>query len=188
VELLVVMAIVVLLLTMTGSAVWQGRSRSGPAGATLASCVEFARSQAVARNRTVWLRIAPHRQDPIDLEIRFFRARDGGGEENEKDLEFRRSVRIERMMARSDLPDFGQRPRVEVPVPLEIGGTVIFLPSGESFLAGETEGFPKPPDTLVEFSEIGLQATRGDPVRPIEGDVVAVQILGLSGRPLVYKR
>ena len=96
-----VMAIVVVLLTMAGSAVWQGRSRSGPAGATLASCVEFARSQAVARNRTVWLRIAPHRQDPIDLEIRFFRAREGSGEENEKDLEFRRSVRIERMMSPS---------------------------------------------------------------------------------------
>ena len=92
------------------------------------------------------------------------------------------------MMVRADLPDFGARPRVDLPVPLERGGTVIFLPSGESFLTGETEGFPKPPETLVELSEIGLQATRGDPVRPIDGDAVAVQILGLSGRPVVYRR
>jgi prepilin-type N-terminal cleavage/methylation domain-containing protein len=188
VELLVVMAIIVVLLTAAGSAFWQGQARSGPAAATLSSCIDFARSQAVARNRMVWLRVGPDRGDPFDLEIRFFRDRESTEEENEKDLEFRRAVRIGRMMLRSDLPQFSEeRPRPESPLSVERGVTLIFLPSGETFSTEGIEGFPEPPDTLVEFAEIGLQATRGEPARPINGDAVAVHVLGLSGRPVVHK-
>lgn len=186
IELLTVIAIIVVLLTLGGSLLWQGRSRSAAAGATLASCIDFARSHAVARNRTVWLRLAPDRNDPATIELRFFRGTAAGPGEEEPE-EFRRPVRLEQMMFRSEAPDFGGRPDVEMPQVSAAGATLILLPGGEIGMQLETEGFPGPPDELVALMEICVQATRGGNDRPVDGDIAAVQIQGLSGMPVLYK-
>lgn len=186
IELLAVIAIISTLLALGGSMLWQGRSRSAPAGATLASCIDLARSQAVARNRTVWLRIAPDRKDPENLEMRFFRddPREAAGDDP---LEFRRPVRLEQMMIQQDLPDFGDRPEVDMPITLTEGGTLVIRPGGEIRLLPDTAGFPEAPASLVGRLEIGLQATRGGRAHPVKGDAVAIQIQGLSGVPVLYK-
>lgn len=186
IELLTVISIIAVLLTLGGSVLWQTRSRSTAAGATLASCIDLARSRAAARNRMVWLRIAPDRSDPANLEVRFFR--EEADEDPEADpVEFRRPVRLEQMMIQPELPAFADRPEVEAAETLKSGGTVIIRPSGEVHLVEEVEDFPEPPETLTALLEIGLQATRGGPDHPVKGDAVAVQIHGLSGTPTVYK-
>jgi prepilin-type N-terminal cleavage/methylation domain-containing protein len=186
IELLAVIAIIVTLLTLAGSMLWQGRSRSAPAGTTLASSIDLARSESVARNRTVWLRIAPDRKAPEHLELRFFRD-DPQAAAGDGPVEFRRPVRLEQMMIQPALPDFGDRPEVDMPVTLTDGGTLLIRPGGEIRLLPETEGFPESPASLVGRLEIGLQANRGGRDHPVKGDVVALQIQGLSGVPVLYK-
>ena len=91
------------------------------------------------------------------------------------------------MMIQPDLPDFGDRPEVDMPVTLTEGGTLVIRPGGEIRLLPDTDGFPEPPASLVARLEIGLQATRGGRDQPVKGDAVALQIQGLSGVPVLYK-
>jgi prepilin-type N-terminal cleavage/methylation domain-containing protein len=184
-EMLVVVAIIVLLLGISGTALMQRGSRSVPAGATLGSSLDLARSRAVALNRTVWVTIAPDPEHPEDLELRFFRE-DRPGADDRPVSEFRRPVKLEQMILKSDLPPFGDRRRVAAKVPLTQGATVTFRPTGEAHLSGGTGGFPEVPDTVEGLLEIGIQATRGEPGRPVEKDFAAVQLSGLSGQSIVH--
>ncbi len=184
-EMLVVVSIIVLLLGMTGTALMQRGSRAVPAGATLGSSLDLARSRAVALNRTVWVTIAPDPENPEDLELRFF-GQERTGADDPPVAEFRRPVKLEQMILRSDLPPFGDRLRVAAKFPLTEGATVTFRPTGEAHLSGGASGFPEAPDTVERLLEIGIQATRGEPGRPVEKDFAAVQLSGLSGQSIVH--
>lgn len=120
------------------------------------------------------------------MELRFFRNDETEAADGEP-VEFRRPVRLEQMMIQSDLPDFGDRPEVDMPVTLTDGGTLVIRPGGEVHLLSDTAGFPEPPETLVAVMEIGLQATRGSRDQPVKSDYAAIQIQGLSGVPVLYK-
>lgn len=186
VELLAVIAIMVTLLSVVGGSLAKSGSKAGDAGERLASSISLAGSYAKSRNRLVWLWIAPHETMPGDLELRFFYSVDGTNAAASVKA-FRRPVVIGHVVVKDDLPDFGERVKVDRDQRMKHEGFIVIKPTGEVYVFSGEEKFPMPDGSLRSVSEIGLQAVRGKTLRPIKQDTAVVQMRGLSGNALIYQ-
>lgn len=187
VELLAVIGIMMILMSVAGTAVSTPRSRAGVAVEKLASSIGLASSFASSSNRLVWLEILPQEREPGSLEIRFHHSIDGSNRP-EAVQRFRRSVILEGVALVEGLPDFGSRPQVDSGDRFREGDVVLIRPSGEiQVMRGGEGGFPLPEGGLRPLAEIGLQAVHGRSGRMVKDDMAAVQLRGRSGTPLIYQ-
>lgn len=185
IELLVVISIMVMLLSIAGTALTTPGSRSQEAGDRLSSAVSLAAAHAAAKNRLVWVKIGPQEEVPTDLEIRFYHSLDGTNREDSV-KEFRRAVVLEKMRVSAELPEFGDRPRAEGSDRMKDGGMLVIKPTGELYMVSDQDGYPMPEGGLRMISEIGLQTVRGRTGIPNQKDVAALQLRGISAHSHVY--
>lgn len=185
VELLVVISIMVMLLSIAGSALMTPGSRSQAAGERLSSAVSLAAAHAAAKNRLVWVKIQPLDDIPTNLNVRFFHSLDGTNRQDSV-KEFRRAVVLENIRVAADLPEFDKRPQTEEADRMKEGGTLVIKPTGELYMVGDREGYPMPEGGLRMFSEIGLQAVRGKSGIPNRKDIAALQLRGISANSSVF--
>jgi len=185
VELLVVISIMVMLLSIAGTALMTPGSRSQVAGERLSSVVSLAAAHAAAKNRLVWVKIQPLDDIPTNLNVRFFHSLDGTNRQDSV-KEFRRAVVLENIRVAADLPEFDKRPQTDEADRMKEGGTLVIKPTGELYMVGAQEGYPMPEGGLRMFSEIGLQAVRGKSGVPNRKDIAALQLRGISAHSNVF--
>lgn len=183
VEILVVVAIMVILLSLVGRSFSTAGMRTISGAERLSSSIGVATSFATARNRMVWVKIQAAGDGSGNSEVKFYHSTDGT---NANPLEFRRTVMLEMVQVKEDLGTFSDRPLVGTEDRMKAGGTLIIKPSGEIYMVNDASGFPLPTGSLKMISEIGLQGVHGRTGKPVAGDVAAVHVRGLSGNPISY--
>ena len=189
VEMLSVLTIIAILMSLAVGAMRAHVSRSKLAANEISGALGYARSFAVARNRTVWVRIAAPEDAPNDLELRFyFSAGESGAQDSIE--QFRRRTVIEDLTISNALDEFGNRPATPVEARLDTGGFILFSPAGEAHLAqGTGDGFPSPDAQLRRTIELGIQPTRaGRVVGNLQTEISALHIQGSSGATILYTK
>jgi prepilin-type N-terminal cleavage/methylation domain-containing protein len=188
-EILVVITIIAILMSIGLSAMKLPVSRSEVAANEISRALGHARSFAVARNRTVWVRLAVPDDEPNDLELRFYFSADESGAQDSIEQFRRRSV-IENLTISNDLDEFGDRPEAPVEARLDTEGFILFSPAGEAHLAqGTGDGFPSPDAQLRRTIELGIQPTRAGRVAgKLQTEISALHIQGSSGATILYTK
>ena len=189
VEMLAVIAIIAILMSLAVGAMRAPVSRSGLAANQISGALGYARSFAVARNRTVWVRIAAPEDAPNNLVLRFYFSADGSGAQDSIE-QFRRRTVIKGLTISNTLEEFGNRPDTPVDARLDTEGFILFSPAGEAHLAqGTGDGFPSPDPQLRRTIELGIQATEaGRVVGNLQSDISALHIQGSSGASILYTK
>jgi hypothetical protein len=182
VEMLVVVAIMVILLSLVGRSFSTAGMRTITGAERLSSSIGMAATFATARNRMVWVKVETAAEGAGTV-LKFYQSTDGT---NAAPVEFRRSVVLEMVQVREDLEAFLDRPVVGTEDRMKAGGMLIIKPSGEIYMVNSPTGFPMPSGSLRMTSEIGLQGVHGRSGKFVTGDVAAVQVRGLSGNPISY--
>ena len=189
IEILVVIAIIAILMSIGLSAMRLPISRSEMAANEISRALGYARSFAVARNRTVWVRLATPEDAPNDLELRFYFSADGSGAQDSIE-QFRRRTVIENLAISNTLDEFGDRPEAPLDARLDTEGFILFSPAGEAHLAqGTGNGFPSPDAQLLRTIELGIQPTRAGRVAgKLQTEISALHIRGSSGATILYTK
>jgi prepilin-type N-terminal cleavage/methylation domain-containing protein len=185
VEMLVVVAIMVILLSLVGRSFSTAGMRTISGSDRLSSSIGLAQTFATARNRMVWMKMETAADSSANTVLKFYQSTDGT---NTAPVEFRRKVVLEMVKVREDLEAFASRPQVPTEDRMKAGGVLIFKPSGEVYMVNDPTGFPLPSGPLKMISEIGLQGVHGRTGKLVDGDLAAVQVRGLSGNPISYIR
>tara|TARA_B110000037_G_scaffold110171_1_gene127395 strand:- start:433 stop:996 length:564 start_codon:yes stop_codon:yes gene_type:complete len=187
--MLVVIAIIAILMSIGLSAMRLPVSRSEMAANEISRALGYARSFAVARNRTVWVRLATPEDAPNDLELRFYFSADGSGAQDSIE-QFRRRTVIEDLTISNTLDEFGDRPEAPAEARLDTEGFILFSPAGEAHLAqGTGNGFPSPDAQLRRTIELGIQPTRAGRVAgKLQTQISALHIQGSSGATILYTK
>jgi hypothetical protein len=179
VELLTVMVIVMVLMAITNSLISGTGSRSIEPAARIARGIEFARAQAVARNRSVAVRF-----DWIDnreLAMRFLWTRPGQSADQVAELR-----RPERLLDVVISPRLAPRePGADSRLPahhLATDESLVVRPDGQVYVGTGNRGFPVATDELRPIIYVGVQPTRNGKVVPAEKrDVAVVQVQCATG-------
>lgn len=189
VEILAVLAIIVILMSLAVGAMKAPVSRSELAATEISGALNYARAFAVARNRTVWVRLAAPEDEPNDLELRFYFSADGSGTEDSIE-QFRRRTVLEDLTISNTLDNFGDRPDAPAEARLDAEGIILFSPAGEAHLVQGTEGgFPSPDAQLRSTIELGIQPTRAGRVAGnLQNEISALHIQGSSGATILYTK
>ena len=189
VEMLAVLAIIAILMSLAVGAMRAPVSRSGLAANQISGALGYARSFAVARNRTVWVRLAVPDDEPNDLELLFYFSANGSGAQDSIE-QFRRRTVIEDLTISNTLDEFGDRPEAPLEARLDTEGFILFSPAGEAHLAqGTGDGFPSPDAQLRRTIELGIQPTRaGRVVGNLQTEISALHIQGSSGATILYTK
>lgn len=183
VELLTVLAIVMVLMTAMGG-LWGGSgSRALEPAVRIARAVEFARAQAVARNRSVAIRF-----DWIDnreLAMRFLWLRPGAS--TTEVVELRRAERLRNMLISPKLVPAG--PAAGLPShALAADESLVISADGQVYVGTGSRGFPVVGDELLPLIYLGVQPTRdGRVVSAEKRDVAIVQVQCATGTARVMQ-
>ena len=188
-EILVVITIIAILMGIGLSAIRLPISRSELAANEISRALGYARSFAVARNRTVWVRLAAPDDEPNDLELRFYFSADGSGAQDSMEQFVRRTV-IEDLTISNALDAFGDRPDAPVEARLDTEGFILFTSAGEAHLAqGTGNGFPSLDAPLRRTIELGIQPTQAGRVAGnLQNEISALHIQGSSGTAILYTK
>lgn len=178
VELLTVMAIFMVLMGLASGLLGYVGSRTAEPAARIARGLEFARAQAVARNRSVAVRF--DWIDDRELAMRFLWSRPGqaAGEV----AELRRPERLENLAITPNL-------RLRKPLPntlpshhLAADEALVFTADGQVFVGTGRRGFPLKADELKPLIYLGVQTTRnGKVVAADRHDVDMVEVQCATG-------
>lgn len=178
VELLAVMVIVSLLLAAASGFLGSAAPRSTEPAATIAHGIEYARAQAVAKNRSVAIRF-----DWIDnreLAMRFLWTRPG--QATTEVTELRRSERLMNIVISPKLAPRNGVPEVLPAHHLAADESLVVSPDGQVFVGTGSRGFPVATDELLPVIYVGVQPTRDGKVIPAEKrDVAIVQVQCATG-------
>lgn len=187
IEMLAVVAIMVILLAMVGRSFTTVGTRAVSGAERLSSSIGLAGSYATARNRLVWVKIEPKADGSGNTEVKFYQSNDGTNAVASV-VEFRRSVVLEMVQVRDDLGAFSDRPVVPSADRMKAGSVLIIKPSGEIYLVNNVSGTLPLPDgvPLRMITEIGLQGVHGRSGKPVDADLAAVHVRGISGNPITY--
>lgn len=178
VELLTVIAIISILMT-AATGLWnETGSRSAEPAARIAKAIEFARAQAVARNRSVAIRF--EWIDNRELAMRFLWTRPG--QEAGQVAELRRSERLRDMVIS---PLLAPRTTTQDPLPahhLAADESLVVTADGQVFVGTGSKGFPVAAEVLQPVIYVGVQPTRDGRVVPAEKrDIAVVQVQCATG-------
>jgi len=182
VELLTVMAIVSLLMAAANGLLGSTGSRSAEPAARIARGIEFARAQAVAKNRSVAIRF-----DWIDnreLAMRFLWSRPG--QSSGQVAELRRSERLRDLLISPSLETRNQAAGTSSGSPpshhLAASESLVISADGQVFVGTRNRGFPVASDKLLPVIYVGVQPTRNGKVMPADKhDVAVVQVQCATG-------
>ena len=184
VELLAVIVIVSLLMAAASGLLGSAGSRSMEPAARIAHGIEYARAQAVAKNRDVAIRF-----DWIDnreLAMRFLWTRPGQAATEVAELR-----RSERLMNIVISPALAPRNPVPDGLPahhLAADESLVVSPDGQVFVGTGSRGFPVADDELLPVIYVGVQPTRDGKVIPSEKrDVAIVQVQCATGTARVMQ-
>lgn len=173
-----VLAIMMLLLAAMGGLIEGSQSRALEPAARIARAVEYARAQAVARNRSVAIRF-----DWIDnreLAMRFLWQRPGQAEAQVTELR-----RAERLMNVVISPAVVPANAGGTGLPshaLAAGESLVVTADGQVFVGTGGRGFPVASDALLPMIFLGVQPTRDGKVVPAEKrDVAVVEVQCATG-------
>ncbi len=204
IEMLVVIAIISVLLTAAGpifDKLTSGQSPTAVASA-VAGQLERARSQAIAKNTYVWVRLGAVEEEPNDFFIGVYQSLDGTAKPDPVDFKgvwtaprfenFKLSNQLDpTFLATLPPPTVSQQNQPSQAV------WIRFSPSGEAQTidASPTESRIKmklPTGSVADlatWTELGLQPTRGGQVpESVKKDVAAVRLAGLTGQTLQFTR
>lgn len=197
IEMVVVIAVMVILLTLAGP-IFSGLTNSY-SPATVATAIsgqlERARSHAVANNTYVWVRLGAVREEPNDFFIGVFESLDGTDNPNDAKGAWNHT-KFANFKLSNELTENFERPEIPISNQLNSAAWIRFNPAGEAWVspgdATETRIKMIPPATtqqatLETWSEIGIQPTRGGKVIASDkSNVAAVHLSGLIGKTTQY--
>ena len=184
VELLTVMAIVSLLMAAAGGLIGSSGSKSAEPAARIAGSIEFARAQAVARNRSVAIRF--ERVDTRELVMRFLWTR--AGQSGDQVAELRRPERFQNIMIAPDVPRTYLPSESMASHRLAETESLVVTPDGQVFVGTGNKGFPVAADELSPMIHLGIQPTRdGRVVATTKRDVAIVQVQSATGTARVTR-
>ena len=193
VEMLVVMTIIMLLMAASSVLFRMPGSRANEPAARMSRCIDLARAQAVANNRSVAIRFDKQEVGSRELVMRFLENRPGKNGATTK--EFRRPERFEDIVIAKDLVIEPRSGQTEVPAaekqethPLAAGESLVINSDGQVLLGTGESGFPEVADQLVPLIQLGVQPTRGGKVvAAAKKDIAIVQVQCASGSSRVIQ-
>jgi len=198
IEILVVIAIISILLTAAGPVVSNLMTSQSPAAvaSAISGQLERARSHAIAKNTYVWVRLGKVAEEPNDFFIGVYESLDGTALTTSA-RGIWSAPRFSNFKLSNSLSPALVRPTVSASDQANEATWVRFSPSGEAriipALGTESRIKLKPPTSsgsLVSWTELGLQATRGGTVPDSyrKNEIAAVQLNGLTGQTLEFSR
>ena len=178
VELLAVMAIISLMMAVSGVLFRAAGSRSSEPASRMARGIELARAQAVASNISVAIRFL--HGDSGELVMRFLRKRPGQSADQVK--EFRRPERFPEIRISSDLSCPRTAANPQESHALATTESLVITADGQVMLGTGIDGFPVAAEQLLPAIHLGVQPTRaGQVVAADRYDVAIVQIQCATG-------
>ena len=186
VEVLTVMAIITLLMAAASGLLDSAVSKSGEPAARIARGVEFARAQAVARNRSVAIRFE-RPEDRVgrhtsgnEMVMRFLWKRTG--QTTDQATELRHAERFNNIMISPEVVRTWLPEESLASHRLAADESLVVTADGQVFVGTGKQGFPEVSDELYPLIHVGVQPTREGRVVPSERrDVAIVQIQSATG-------
>lgn len=178
VELLTVIVIASLLMAATSGLLGSTGSRATEPAARIARGIEFARAQAVTRNRRVAIRF-----DWIDnreLAMRFLWMRPGPSPDQVAEL--RRPELLQNILITPNLAPRNPLPTTLPSHHLAANESLVVTPDGQVFVGTGSNGFPVAADALQPVIYVGVQPTRDGKVVPSQKhDIAIVEVQCATG-------
>jgi len=193
VEMLAVMTIIMLLMAASNVLFRSPGSRANEPAARMARCLDLARAQAVANNRSVAILFDKQEEGSRELVMRFVENRPG--KKGTSTQEFRRPERFQDIMIAKDIVIAPRRGQSAVPAtqtqeahPLVPGESLVINSDGQVLVGTGESGFPVAADQLVPLIQLGIQPTRGGKVSATaKQDVAIVQVQCAAGSSRVIQ-
>jgi prepilin-type N-terminal cleavage/methylation domain-containing protein len=193
VEMLTVMAIISLLMAASNVLFRSPGSRAVEPAVRMARCIELARAQAVANNRSVAIRFDAQVVGSREWVLRFLENRPGRSADQIK--EFRRPERFQDIVIAKDIVIAPRRGQADLPAPepsamhdLAPAESLVINSDGQVLPGTGTTGFPVAAEQLVPIIQLGVQPTRaGKVVAADKRDVAIIQIQCATGTARVLQ-
>ncbi len=194
VEMLVVLAIIMALMSASNVLFRTPMSSAGDPATRIVRCIEMARAKAVASNRQVAIRFDAQPAGNRELVLHFLWTRPGQTVTTPKELEFRRVERFPNIQISKDIviqegeEPFGSTGQALTACDFAPGESLVVTPDGQILLGEGSSGFPNPADELKSVINLGIQPTIGGRVvDSVRRDVAIVQIQCASGTARVIQ-
>jgi prepilin-type N-terminal cleavage/methylation domain-containing protein len=185
VEMMVVIAIMVILVSGSNVLFRQTMSKAVEPAGRIARCIEMARATATASNHLVAIRFDPPESGERELVMRFFWMRPGQPDGDEVE-EFRRPEKFKDLVISSDvklpIADAGATPDALTAHNLAADESLVITTDGQVFVGTQGPGFPVPAAQLEAAINLGIQPTIGGRVvDSVKRDIAIVQIQCATG-------